>query len=323
MYDRSFAERFVSDNLLSQKNARRPFLVGSDWWDDCDDVLAMKLFTFAANAGIIDLRGVALNALKENSVASLCAFLENGGLSPRIGADFSGIDYGGYGLYQARMAPFAEKYKKNEDAEDGVRLYRSVLAAAEDHTVELCEIGFPTLLCGLLKSGADDLSPFGGVELVRQKVKKLWYMAGDWRSDGAKENNFSRVPQIYAASETVLKLFPCEITFLGLEIGLPVISGACLAGKDTFTAHALADAHHADGRNSWDPMTALLALCGDEEKAGYSVTRGKARVDGATGKNYFSRSEDGKHAYVTALHEPSFYSSVIDFLLAPCGERSP
>ena len=163
--------------------------------------------------------------------------------------------------------------------------------------------------------GADDLSPLGGVELVRQKVKKLWYMAGDWRSDGAKENNFSRVPQIYAASETVLKLFPCEITFLGLEIGIPVISGACLAGKDSFTAHALADAHHADGRNSWDPMTALMALCGDEEKAGYSVTRGKARVDGATGQNYFSRSEDGKHAYVTALHEPSFYSSVIDFLL--------
>ena len=74
---------------------------------------------------------ITLSVLRTRRGEFFCAFLENGGLSPRIGADFSGIDYGGYGLYQARMAPFAEKYKKNEDAEDGVRLYRSVLAAAE------------------------------------------------------------------------------------------------------------------------------------------------------------------------------------------------
>ena len=51
-----------------------------------------------------------------------------------------------------------------------------------DHSVSICSVGFVSNLVQLLHSEPDDFSPLTGVELVRQKVKCLYLMAGVFTS---------------------------------------------------------------------------------------------------------------------------------------------
>jgi hypothetical protein len=77
----------------------------------------------------------------------------------------------------------------------------------------------------------------------------------------------------------------------------------------------MADHGSPNGRSSWDPMLVLLAIIGDEEKAGYEVVKGTARVDEGDGANYFTRSKDGKHAFVVKKKENAYYEKMIDDII--------
>ena len=61
---------------------------------------------------------------------------------------------------------------------DGWQLYRRLLAAQPDHLVSICSTGFVSCLTQLLASKPDEFSPLSGIELVQQKVKCLYLMAG-------------------------------------------------------------------------------------------------------------------------------------------------
>ena len=107
------------------------------------------------------------------------------------------------------------------------------------------------------------------------------------------------------------KKCPVPITFLGFEIGVSVITGGGLSGSDVLH-QVLQDHGSANGRCSWDPMTALMAVIGDEVQAGYDVVCGKASVDPATGENYFEPAEDGPHCYVIKKFEDAYYENAIN-----------
>ena len=49
----------------------RKFIVGTDWWTDCDDVIAMKLLARAVTEKKAELLGIGINACMQYSVASL------------------------------------------------------------------------------------------------------------------------------------------------------------------------------------------------------------------------------------------------------------
>ena len=53
----------------------RKFILGTDWWTDCDDAVAMRLIARAVKAKEIQVLGIGINACMEHSVASLKAFL--------------------------------------------------------------------------------------------------------------------------------------------------------------------------------------------------------------------------------------------------------
>ena len=48
----------------------RKFILGTDWWTDCDDAVALRLITRAVKDGKVGLVGVGINACMEYSVAS-------------------------------------------------------------------------------------------------------------------------------------------------------------------------------------------------------------------------------------------------------------
>lgn len=292
----------------------RVLLLGTDWWTDCDDVAAIRMLARAALAGDIDLVGIGINACMEYSVASLDGFLASEGLrGVRIGLDRDATDFGGHPPYQKRLARYAVDRKSNDDAEDGVRMYRCVLAATEQ-PIEIIEIGYSQLLANTLMSGGDDISPLSGMELFRRKVKKIWMMAGKWDETPGKENNFTRAPRSRAAGHMLCEHCPVPITFLGWEVGHDVISGSHLTSGVLYDA--LCDHGSRSGRSSWDPMLIELALIGDEDAAGYDTVRGRAEVDAKTGENRFTHDENGLHCYVVRRHPPQIYAARIDARIA-------
>lgn len=289
----------------------RKFILGTDWWTDCDDVVALRIIARAHKNKEIQLLGIALNACMEYSVASLEGFLNTELIKDiPIGIDLEATDFGGNPPYQKRLSQFCEAYQSNDDAENATRLYRKILVDAEE-PVELIEIGYPQVLADLLKSQADDLSELSGIELLKQKVSKIWMMAGKWDENPDTENNFARNERSRKAAHYVCEHCPVSITFLGWEVGATVISGGVLKEKD-HVFNALCDFGSPSGRSSWDPMLCLLAIAGDEEIAGYSVVRGKATVDAITGKNYFERCENGLHSFVVKKFEDFYYENEIN-----------
>ena len=292
----------------------RKIILGTDWWTDCDDVVALRLICRAIKNKTIRLLGIGVNACMEYSIPSVKGFLKAEGVADiPIGIDLNATDFGGNPPYQKRLAETFCSDACNSDAEDAVRLYRRLLAS-EKEKLEIIEIGYPQVLANLLKSGADDISEKSGLELLSEKASKLWMMAGKWDADGEKENNFCRNSRSRVAGKEVCELCPIPITFLGWEIGYGVITGGNVKECDHLYK-VLCDHGSKGGRDSWDPMLVLMALIGDEEAAGYRTVRGMASVDEQTGANYFNPNATGTHKFVIKKYENDYYEEQINNIL--------
>jgi hypothetical protein len=55
----------------------RNFILGTDWWSDCDDAVALRLLLRAHKNNQVNLLGIIINACMENSVASIKAFIDS------------------------------------------------------------------------------------------------------------------------------------------------------------------------------------------------------------------------------------------------------
>lgn len=292
----------------------RNFILGTDWWTDCDDAVAIRILCRAHRQKSIKLLGIGINACMNDSVASLEGFLNTENVFDiPIGIDKTATDYGGHPPYQKNLTKYCKKYHSNNDAEDAVRLYRRILAKS-DEPVELIEIGYLQVLAGLMKSKADDISPLCGDELIKKNVSKIWIMAGKWDEELGKENNFARAALSASSGEYVCKNCPVPITFLGYEVGESVISGRDLNENDPLY-RVLCDHNSKNGRSSWDPMLVTMAIIGDESKAGYDTVSGTASVSKATGENSFVKDEFGNHKYVVKKHDDEFYENQINRLI--------
>ena len=288
----------------------RNLILGTDWWDDCDDWVAVRLLARYAKDGKVKLLGVGINACMEYSAASMHAMLMSENVCVPIGVAREADDFGSEQRYQRRLASYTDKYKNNEGAEDAVRLYRRLISEA-DGPVEIMEIGFLNVIADAIESRPDDISDKSGIELFKEKVSKVWVMGGKWDEDGGKENNFFKNERARYASSRFCAKCPVPVTFLGFEVGNTVLTADNLCEPDILL-DALYDHGSGGGRLSWDPMLVMLALVGDEEKAGYNTVRGTASVELESGANHFVINEKGLHKYVVKNKDDSFYKEMIN-----------
>lgn len=292
----------------------RTFILGTDWWTDCDDAVAVRILARAHKQRKIKLAGIGINACMEYSVPSLDGFLQTENVNDiPLGLDFEAVDFKGHPPYQKRLSALCGKYTSNASAVDAVRLYRQILQSAESK-VEILEIGFLQVIANVLKSQPDDISPLDGMQLVKEKVEKIWVMAGKWDEENGKENNFAQTPRASVAASYFCANCPVPVTFLGFEVGVDVISGGLLPENDTLHT-VLCDHGSPNGRCSWDPMLALLALTGNEEQAGYSTVAGTAQVNPETGENNFVTDKNGSHLFVVKTQPNDFYANIINNLI--------
>lgn len=283
----------------------REFIIGTDWWTDCDDAAAMRIAARSVKNGLINVRCVGINACMEYSVPSLVSFLHLEGVDFPVGIDRDATDFGGNPPYQKRLAERCDADISNCSVPDAAGLYISELKKAED-TVEIVEIGYPNVLAKVVETEP---------ELFARKVSRVWMMAGKWDEPRGKENNFARNARSRAAAHKFLKLCPVPVTFLGWEVGYSVIVGGGLAPGDHLK-EVFEDHHSPDGRCAWDPMLMNTAIIGDFEKAGFSGVRGFARVDPVTGENEFEINENGAHTYLVKTRPDEEYRAELDKLIA-------
>ena len=292
----------------------RNIILGTDWWTDCDDAVAIRIIARAHKSGEICLKGIGINGCMKYSVKSLDAFLRLEGVEDvLIGIDFDATDFGGNPPYQKRLSLNPSKYKSNDDVEDAVRVYRRILANSSE-PIEIIEIGYLQVISNVIESKADDISDKSGLELLKEKVSKIWVMAGKWDEPSGRENNFIRNERSRKAGSIFCDKCPVPVTFLGWEAGVDVITGDKL-NRDDVLYRVLCDHGSENGRMSWDPMLVLLALIGDETLAGYDSVTGVASVDRCSGENSFRPCADGKHKYVIKNKDNDYYKNQINNLI--------
>lgn len=290
----------------SAEKSGRTVILGTDWWTDCDDTAAVRIACRAHKAGLWNLTGIVLNACMPYSVPSLSAFCTAEGMENLpIGIDRSAVGYGGTPPYQKLLSSLPHPDVSNESAENGLDLYLRLLEQTEE--AELLEIGYPQILASLCAHPT-------GYRYLRDKVKCLWMMAGNWENNGrGRENNIARTSMSRQAAAYLFEHCPCPIVLLGWEVGAAVISGTPQTIPDDSDPLRMAFIAHGsrNGRSSWDPMLVLLALTEDIGEAGYTLRRGYASADAETGENSFRYDDSGPHGYVVKNHPDSRYSDAI------------
>ena len=287
-------------------------LHGTDWWTDCDDVAALRILCRAHTAGKINLCCVGIDSVMEYSAPSVNAFMENEGVTAPIGVAFSATRPGDRCKYQKALAAHPHSVQNNNECMEAYRLYRKTLASIEGKA-QITEVGFPQIIMELLQSGPDEYSPLPGTELVKQKVEKIWLMAGRFDRTPGKEYNLNAYPVCSEAGHYICENSPVPLVFLGYEVGMDVITGGGLPDGDllreAFTAHG-----SANGRCSWDPMLVEAAVTQDLAAAGYTAVYGTVHVDAATGDNTFTPGS-GNHCYLVKTQPNRFYEDRINRIL--------
>lgn len=204
-----------------------PFIFDTDMGNDVDDALALAMLHSFMNRAECDLLAVTLTKSSPKAV-DYVQFI-NGfygrpdipiGLASKevtpdegkyIGKVFELKDADGKPLF-----PLPER----KEALPSVTLLRKTLAAADDDSVVIAQVGFSSNLAALLDSPADDISPLTGKELAAKKVKFVAAMFGNYKN--AKHPEYNVVTDIPSAQKFVAE-WPTEIHFSGYEIGESVI----------------------------------------------------------------------------------------------------
>ncbi|KAF3808627.1 hypothetical protein GCG54_00006493 [Colletotrichum gloeosporioides] len=248
-------------------SARKNLIVDTDLFSDCDDAGALLL---AATSPEVNLLGVNINSQSSYSVLAASAILNHYG-HPKvpIGArrPLNIIPF--FDNWTKLLGEFASKIathwpKSMSDADEAwypVKLYRKLLAEAEDDSVTIASIGFLHNLSALLNSTADSYSELAGPELVATKVKELVVMGGDYPS-GYEFNFWGDDP--YETAH-VIHNWKSPIVYVGFDLGSSIRSGGPLMADgpktDPVRAAYILYAYYQP-RWSFDPVAMLYAIKG-------------------------------------------------------------
>ncbi len=278
-----------------------PVIFDTDMGNDVDDALALAMLHALESRGECRLLGVTVT--KDNPWAAVYVDLVNtfygrgripvgmvkGGVtpegSPMIQTPAERRRADGTLVYPRRLASGAE-------APEAVALLRRLLAAAQDGSVVIVQVGFSTNLARLLDAPAD-------MELVKRKVKLLSVMAGNFVEPKPEFN----VEKDTASARKLFDQWPGEIVASGYEIGEAMKFPAARIEKDFAWApdHPVVDAYRAYmkmpyDRQTWDLTAVLYAV---RPGGGYFELSAPGRITSDdAGRTSFRAGAAGKHRYL-------------------------
>lgn len=284
-------------------------ILDTDIGSSTDDLFTMEMAYRYEDEGRCKLLGIVVDREGEDYAAladvmntyfghaNVPIGLERNGIkTPRVFIDYRNL----YKLTTGKGEPmFKQTVSDYSTLPDGWKLYRQLLASQPDHSVSICSLGFVSCLTQLLASEPDDLSPLSGVELVRQKVKCLYLMAGVFTSSEEPEYNFLQAPEF---AKKFFELWPRDVdaVFSPMEVGneieyRPETVISDISRTDIHPIKQVYMNYNCDtGQKMWDPMTLIQAVEGD---AMFSLSeRGIVSLTSKIGTS-FTPSATGNHRY--------------------------
>lgn len=282
----------------------------TDMGNDVDDALAIDMLYKYNKQKRINLMAVMLN--KEGEFPPKYIDLLNTwygqkripiGVSPRAdkslvaGTNYTQVvceklDEKGKPLYKRSIKDYSKLLS-------AVKLYRKLLAKAEDASVTIVSVGFSTNLALLLDTKADEYSPLTGKELIAQKVKRLVTMAGHIENPKYAEYN---VVNDVAACQRVFNEWPTPIYMSPFELGLQVRYPAQSIENDfTWTKHhPIVDSYKVylkkiEDRPTWDLTAVLYAI---DPQQFFNISPAGKIVVTNEGYTHYKQDAAGKHFYL-------------------------
>lgn len=297
----------------------------TDMGNDVDDALAIDMLYKYNKQKRINLMAVMLN--KEGEFPPKYIDLLNTwygqkripiGVSPRAdkslvaGTNYTQVvceklDEKGKPLYKRSIKDYSKLLS-------AVKLYRKLLAKAEDASVTIVSVGFSTNLALLLDTKADEYSPLTGKELVAQKVKRLVTMAGHIENPKYAEYN---VVNDVAACQCVFKEWPTPIYMSPFELGLQVRYPAQSIENDfTWTKHhPIVDSYKVylkkiEDRPTWDLTAVLYAI---DPQQFFNISPAGKIVVTNEGYTHYKQDAAGKHFYLFITPEQA--KAILDYFV--------
>ena len=299
----------------------------TDLGNDTDDAIAIDLLHTYVETGKAEI--LAMNMSKKGLLpaefADVCnTFYGRGDIPLGVIAGTSHDedapnDYCRRALDSVKFERTIKDYTKLPAA---YKLSRKILASQPDSSVTFISVGFSTNLAALLDSPADEFSPLTGRELVRQKVRFLSIMAGDFTGLHGPECN---VVHDIPACKKVFEEWPTDIVVSPWELGSRVKFGADHIGSLEWYlrypapekySHPVAVAYRRYAkmpydRPMWDPTSTIFGVEGALDFFTLGE-RGMVTIDDE-GYSSFKADPNGRHR-ILSLEDKDAESAALSHL---------
>ncbi|ELS02211.1 Inosine-uridine nucleoside N-ribohydrolase [Xenococcus sp. PCC 7305] len=296
----------------------------TDISNDADDVSALAMIHALVDNGEAELLAVVTNSnARSDRTASTVDVINTYYNRPNIPIGVTKVtdlqedgSWYGHNLYKM----FPQDTPNDEQVADAVDVLRATLAAAEDNSISYIQAGYPINMASLLRSEPDEHSSLNGIDLVRQKVKVVVMMGGQYPHPGT-EWNFSRNrPQ---DTKYVVDTWPTRMVFAGSEIGWRMYSGTSLQNVpvsnpvrytyEVFKGFDTPNNAITDGFHSWDPPAVLWAVRGDQD-LWTRINEGFNQVNDDGSSQWQTWRDDDRHEYLVKTQDDSVYIDIFDEL---------
>lgn len=308
---------FSDDSEYRSRKSPTKVILDTDMGNDIDDALALGVLHALQTHGECEILAVLVN--KANPFAPKFVDVINT-FYGRGEIPIGWVGHGGKTTDPGRFAQVVSEKQvggryvydtthSDQDYGCPVDLLRRTLAAEDDGEVVVVSIGFLTNLAALLETPGDVYSPLTGKELVRQKVRTLSIMAGDFSPEALstpseKYKEYNIYTDVVPAQKVVSD-WPGTLVFCGYELGMSVLfPGQCIEDDFSWTDHhPIADAYRLFlpmpyDRPTWDLISSLYSVRPDSD---YFTLSKPGRVEiSDSGYNTFVPDDSGCHYYLTA-----------------------
>ena len=286
------------------KPAPQAVIFDTDMGGDCDDVGAQFMLHGAVERGEIRLLAT-MGCVSSDAIAPCLDGINAWFGRPEIPVgtlkDPGLLPDNGFPGELIRHYP--HRFPSSAGYPDAVQLYREILAKQPDGSVMIVAVGPLRNIANLLRSKPDVASPLDGKALVAKKVKRLDVMGGKyppWPSKSKEDGEYNFIKDA-PSTALVCAEWPTPILFNGE-------GGSTMSGRRvtyemaehnplTMAYRCYPAVGYAGDRNSWDPVSVLVAVRGPAPW--YSIVRdGSNSADAANGVNQWLPGADRGHAYL-------------------------
>ena len=300
-------------------------ILDTDIGGDVDDAAAVAMINIWAQQGIVEplaMISCISSRWSAGAIDAINRYFDHPDIPVGINRKSILLDQELAKSYTRYLTQNYDNRYRDVDAEEAVSVYRRVLAAQPDHSVQIISIGMLTTLAQLLRSGPDLYSDLSGEELIKQKVFRLVSMAGnfipyyceaDWYTIDVEWNIDMDLPE----AKYVAAHWPVDMIWSGFETGGGVMTGKQLiesAPKEHPVREAYARFTNGSDRISCDLATLHYAILGTPEYWALSP-RGSCVLDKDGRTTLDTASSKQNHRYLIKKVEDSVIKREVDRIM--------